>query len=228
MWRMGNGWVPGRTWIGKTERCGPLPEWPERKCPSGFREPLGRPRWEWTLPWDTARVPPRVLFPPARVGWGPAFVCARAAGVSTSRGVGINGIAGLRSACRRFAAGRTRSGNNSVAAGRKYASSRRPRSGRDASGGVRPVRGQRRMSPRPFHHGRTPARGHAGEKILLPFVTGRAVTTRGPRPRVGRFGIAARLAAKPCSGSWTESASGCGATLPRAAASSVGRVRLAV
>ncbi len=109
------------------------------------------------LPWDTASVPPVVQFPPAGVGWGPAFVCARAAGVFTRRGVGISGIASSRSACWRFAAGRTRSANNSVASGRKYASSRRPPSGSDASGGARPVRGQRRSEPAPV-----PPRSNSG------------------------------------------------------------------
>jgi len=208
---------------GKTEVGEPPPGRPERKCPSDLSEPLGRPRREQALPWDNRSLPPLHPLPPARVGYGPAFVCARAADMSTSRDVGISGIVRTRSVGSWFVGGRTRSDNNSVASGLRCVRNKRQPNGNGENGGVRTGR---ILHPanllRPKVSRRRGARGHAAENI---FAIGRVATNRFPRAVARRPGIAAVPVVRRCSRCWIGNASGCGVTLPRAASNAASSIK---
>jgi len=159
-----------------------------RTAPLGVEPPMGH--GQCTTPRSVS---------PARVGWAPRLsgaglrACLPAAALESAVLPDSEVPAGGSPLAERPAA------TNSVANGRKYASSRRPRNGSDANGG-RPVRGQRRMSHRQFHHGRT-LRVVTQEKKFCFFLSPAGLLQPPlPRPRVGRFGIAVRLAAKPAAG----------------------------
>jgi hypothetical protein len=66
--------------------------------------------WEFTLPWNTASLRQSAAALPVRGDHGLGYVCARAVGARTSRGVGTSVTARIRNAYDNSAAGRRRSG----------------------------------------------------------------------------------------------------------------------
>ncbi len=86
-----------------------VPGFAKRPRRTKARSPRAIP-WERTLPWAAAILSQNAAAVPVRDDRGRGSVCARAAGASTSRGVGTSVTVRTPNACGRSAAGRRRGG----------------------------------------------------------------------------------------------------------------------
>ena len=98
---------------------------PNKKCPSGFAQPIGRTPGEQDLPWDAVSITQIQRTGLENPDFGSVFVRGTVARPFTRRVPVTSGIARTRSVCRRFAAGRPPDDRNSGDCGLKFAK-RRP------------------------------------------------------------------------------------------------------
>jgi hypothetical protein len=171
------------------------------KVPEGlWRVFSGGPAGSNCLPWDIVRIAhPRCHWPA-----GCAFACARDAGGSTIRGVGISGIVASRSAGGWSAAGRRPSGNSNDAGGQTFGSNTRPRNNAGGLAG----RVYKSLRRQPWFPWRKSARGHAAERTWQLFVTGRDATRRAGNPAAAQLVTVGTIAGGPCGELATGNASG--------------------
>jgi hypothetical protein len=146
---------------------------------------------------------------PVGGGWGGETVCGRGAAGGFRRGSITSSTVEIPSVCGKYAAGRERSGNGSVAPSLRDASDTPRRNVSGANGGQR--RPRSRWKARPWPQTRSLARGHAAENIQRFFVTVPAVMSRRGILLVPLRRIVATPAARPCVRPATVNASGCGA-----------------
>ncbi|MFO0131999.1 MAG: ATP-binding protein, partial [Planctomyces sp.] len=98
---------------------------PQKKCPSGFAQPIGRTPGEQDLPWDAVSITQIQRTGLENPDFGSVFVRGRVARPLTRRVPVTSVIVRTSSVCRRFAAGRPPDDRNSGDCGLKFAK-RRP------------------------------------------------------------------------------------------------------
>ena len=96
-----------------------------KKCPSGFAQPIGRTPGEQDLPWDAVSITQIQRTGVENPDFGSVFVRGRVARPFTRRVPVTSAIVRTSSVCRRFAAGRPPDDRNGGGCGPTFAK-RRP------------------------------------------------------------------------------------------------------